>query len=186
MRELTDLLERRRSIRRFGSDPITQEAIGRLLWAGYGVNARGRRTIPSAGALHPLKLFAATENCFFRYHPELPSVALEIEHNVGIKGRLARTCAQREIVEGAPACIVITGNCDLMRNRYRHSAERYTYLEAGHAAQNIILMALAMGIGAVTIGAIASQAIKEVLCISNAPDEPIYIIAVGVPETEDE
>ena len=54
-------LGQRRSQRSFRPDPITLEALGQLLWAANGLNAKGRepylRTAPSAGGLHPVDLF---------------------------------------------------------------------------------------------------------------------------------
>jgi SagB-type dehydrogenase family enzyme len=64
--------------------------------------------------------------------------------------------------------------------RYGDRAERYVHLEAGHAAQNLLLQAVALGLGAVPIGAFDDAAVQEVLGL---PTEwvPLYLIPVGVP-----
>jgi len=53
-------------------------------------------------------------------------------------------------------------------------------MEAGHAAQNIHLQAVAMGLGSAPIGAFDDEQVHTVLKL---PDEhwPLYIIPVGYP-----
>jgi len=49
---------------------------------------------------------------------------------------------------------------------------------AGHAAQNMLLQAVALGLGAVPIGGFSAERIKTALGLP--PDhEPVYIIPVG-------
>ena len=51
-------------------------------------------------------------------------------------------------------------------------------MEVGHAAQNIHLVAVALGLGSVPIGAFEDGMVKKVL---NLPKdiEPLYIIPIG-------
>jgi nitroreductase len=52
------------------------------------------------------------------------------------------------------------------------------HIEVGHAAQNLCLQAVAMGLGAVTIGAFYDERVAEIL---NLPgnEKPLYIIPAG-------
>ncbi|MGD9048731.1 MAG: nitroreductase family protein, partial [Anaerolineae bacterium] len=54
------------------------------------------------------------------------------------------------------------------------------HLEAGHAAQNLLLQAVALDLGAVPIGAFYDQQILQVLGLS-ADYTPLYLIPVGHP-----
>ncbi len=58
---------------------------------------------------------------------------------------------------------------------------RYVHLEAGHAAQNLLLQAIALDLGAVPIGAFIDDEVKEVLSL---PDDhqPLYLIPTGHPQ----
>ena len=48
---LEEVLCQRRSIRAYTDEPLTQDEVMKLLWAGQGItSARGLRTAPSAGA----------------------------------------------------------------------------------------------------------------------------------------
>ena len=54
----------------------------------------------------------------------------------------------------------------------------YTFMEIGHAAQNVCLQAVAMGMGTVVIGAFRDDEVKVIANL--AKDElPVYIIPVG-------
>jgi nitroreductase len=59
-------------------------------------------------------------------------------------------------------------------------ARRYVALEAGHAAQDLLLQAVALGLGAVPIGAFDDAAVATVLGLPSGY-EPLYLLAVGHP-----
>lgn len=63
---------------------------------------------------------------------------------------------------------------------YGPRGQRYVHLEAGHAAQNLLLEATAMGFGAVPIGAFDDARIREVLDLP-ADREVVYLIPIGEP-----
>jgi SagB-type dehydrogenase family enzyme len=63
---------------------------------------------------------------------------------------------------------------------YGDRGERYVHLEGGHAAQNLLLEATAIGLGAVPIGAFDDGRLREVLDLSGHR-EVLYLIPVGEP-----
>jgi SagB-type dehydrogenase family enzyme len=73
---------------------------------------------------------------------------------------------------------VIVGVASRTAKKYGARAERYVYLEAGHAAQNLLLRATELGLGAVPIGAFDDQAVAGVLELA-AEQQPLYLIPVG-------
>lgn len=52
------------------------------------------------------------------------------------------------------------------------------HFEAGHAAQNICLQAVALNLGLVTVGAFYDEQVKTVLSLP-VEEQPLYIIPVG-------
>lgn len=54
-------------------------------------------------------------------------------------------------------------------------------MEAGHAAENIHLQAVALGLGSVPVGAFDDDGVAEALDLA-ADEAPLYIIPVGYPE----
>jgi SagB-type dehydrogenase family enzyme len=55
---------------------------------------------------------------------------------------------------------------------------RYVHIEVGHAAQNLLLEATALGLGSVPIGAFNDAELARVLGLP-ADHEPLYLIPVG-------
>jgi nitroreductase len=63
---------------------------------------------------------------------------------------------------------------------YGSRATRYVDLEAGHAAQNVLLQAVAIGLVAVPIGAFDDGAVAAALALPDG-HEPRYLLPVGHP-----
>jgi SagB-type dehydrogenase family enzyme len=55
---------------------------------------------------------------------------------------------------------------------------RYVYIEVGHAAQNLALQAVALGLGSVPVGAFDDGKVKDVLGVPQ-DHEPLYLLPVG-------
>jgi len=57
---LEEALARRRSVREFTREVLTERKLSQLLWAAQGItHAEGLRTAPSTGALYPLEIYVA-------------------------------------------------------------------------------------------------------------------------------
>jgi nitroreductase len=54
------------------------------------------------------------------------------------------------------------------------------HLEAGHAAQSLLLQAVALGLGGVPIGAFDDDGVQRVLGLAQG-EEPVYLIPIGHP-----
>ena len=64
------------------------------------------------------------------------------------------------------------------KRKYGKRAERYVYIEAGHAGQNLLLQATALGLGSVIIGAFLDGLVKNVLGLEES-EQPISLLPVG-------
>ena len=74
---------------------------------------------------------------------------------------------------------VITAIYERTARKYGDArSPRYVHMEAGHAAQNLLLQAVALGLGAVPIGAFHDAQIQKVLGLP-AEEQPLYLIPVG-------
>jgi SagB-type dehydrogenase family enzyme len=85
----------------------------------------------------------------------------------------------------APAVFVITAVYERTEAKYgKDRSPRYVHLEAGHAAQNLLLQAVALDLGAVPIGAFYDAEVMEALSLP-ADHQPLYLIPVGHPKARD-
>jgi SagB-type dehydrogenase family enzyme len=177
---LEEVLARRRSIRELTADPLTRAEIGQLLWAAQGVtDAAGRRTAPSAGGLYPLELYAVTAEGVFHYLPATHEIRPVRDGD--LRPRLRSAAYDQAPVGDAPLVVVVTVVPARTAAKYgADRARRYVDLEAGHAAQNLLLEAVALGLGGVPIGAFDDARVADVLGL-RAGEEPRYLLAVGHP-----
>lgn len=64
----------------------------------------------------------------------------------------------------APCVVVLGADYSVTRARYdSRGVERYVHMDAGHAAQNVLLQAEALGLGITPIGAFSDRAVREYL-----------------------
>ncbi len=175
---LTEALARRRSIRSFAATKLTQQELAQLLWAAQGVtDDKGHRTAPSARAQYFLRLYVATPDGFFEYLPAAHAI-----QKLSDKDLRAGLSTQKTVTE-APAVFLIAG--DYTRATQGGNTEmglRWINLEAGHAAQNLLLQATALGLGAVPVGGIQPQQIQQAATLP-ANATAIYLVPVGHPKS---
>lgn len=177
---LEEALARRRSVRSFEETGLTDTEIAQLSWAAQGsTTAEGRRTAPSAGALYPLELYVALPAGVYRYDPDHHHLEMRSERD--LREELQRVGLGQDAIGEAPAVFVITGVHARTSAKYgERRTPRYVQLEAGHAAQNLLLQAVALGLGAVPMGAFYDDQVREVLSLPVA-EAPLYLIPVGHP-----
>lgn len=173
----------RRSVRRYAPDALSLAEAGQLLWAAQGVTHRdGRRTSPSAGALYPLEAYLAAERVsdlepgLYRY--QALGHYLSVVASERILSVLAAQTWGQDWIAGAAAVVTLAAVSVRTSERYGERAPRYVHMEAGHAAQNVLLQAAALGLAAVVVGAFDDAAVARVL--RSAPDErPLCLLPVG-------
>lgn len=175
---LSKVLNTRRSMREFAPTPLTDVHLSQLVWAAQGVtSAAGFRTAPSAGALYPLELYVLNERGLYRYDP--PRHQLQLRQVGDLRRPLHRAALSQPAILQAPVVFVITGVYGRTARKYGQlRAPRYVHLEAGHAAQNLLLQATALGLGAVPIGAFHDDNVRQLLRLPNH-ESPLYLIPVG-------
>jgi SagB-type dehydrogenase family enzyme len=177
---LEETLARRRSVRDFAETPLTLGELGQLLWAAQGITSQeGHRTAPSAGALYPLELYAVTAEAVTHYEPGTHRLSVHLPGDRRPE-LYAAALSQSPVLE-APAVLVITAVYDRTERKYgAERTPRYVHLEAGHAAQNILLQAVALDLGAVPVGAFHDDQVQQALALP-ADHQPLYLIPAGHP-----
>ena len=176
---LEETLSQRRSIRAYTAQPLALPEIAQLFWAAQGITRSwGGRTAPSAGALYPLEIYAATAEGVYHYLPAGHRAEITTEEDR--REALWAAGLEQEALEQAAATFVLTAVYARTAGRYGARAERYVKLEAGHVAENLLLQAVALGLGAVVIGAFYDDDVAAALALG-ADEEPLYLIPVGHP-----
>ena len=177
---LEQALYERRSLREYATTPLTLDQVGQLLWAGQGItdDDGGYRTAPSAGARYPLELYAVTAADLMHYLP----IGHRVEQRADTTTleALADAAFDQEFVGSAPLVVVIAAEPARTEQEYGAVAGDLVNREAGHAAQNILLQATALGLAAVPVGGFDPAAIARPLALP--PGQVVlYLIPVGEP-----
>lgn len=172
-------LDQRRTCRDLSHEPLDDRQTGQLLWAAQGVNAHGRRTAPSAGGLYPLEVYSVEPDGCAHYDPGRHLLRKLSERD--LRSELADAALAQDFIAHAPLTLVLCADFARIARRYGTGrGPRYVHIEIGHAAQNVLLQAAALGLGAVPVGAFDDQAVQRLLELP--PDhEPLYLLPIGRP-----
>jgi len=178
-----EALLRRRSVRDYTGEPLTLEEVSQLLWAAQGITADwGGRTAPSAGATYPLETYLVVgdveglEEGIYKYNPHRHELCKVLDGDKRVE--LARAALEQDWVKEGAVDIVLTAVYERTTVRYGQRGTRYVHMEAGHAAQNVYLQAVALNLGTVVVGAFYDDQVKKVLRLPEE-ERPLYIIPVG-------
>lgn len=177
------LLERR-SVREYNNESLTLDEVSQLLWAAQGISDPNGfyRTAPSAGALYPLEVYIVTGRLegvqvgVYKYLPHQHTLTTVFEGDV--RKELTKAALGQYCVKDAAVVIVISAVYERTTGKYGDRGIRYVHMEAGHAAENIFLQAVALDLGMVTVGAFYDEDVEEVLDMP-ANERALYILPVG-------
>jgi SagB-type dehydrogenase family enzyme len=190
--QLSEAIARRRSCREFDDRPVGLAIVHRLLAAAQGVTGpEGKRAVPSAHALYPLRLFLVSgrvEGVADGVHAALPDGTIEVRIHDGNVRRALRAAAldDQPWIENAAGIIVIAADLAAASEAfsdqppYGTRGVRYAYIEAGTAVQNIQLKATEEGLGSVLVAGFRDEATAAALGL-DPPVAPIALVCFGWP-----
>ncbi len=174
----------RRSVRAFTPQDLTPEEVSQLLWALQGITGPRDhfRAAPTAGACCPLEVYVCRADGVWRYRPQ--GHRLERHLTEDVRARLAEAAWNQKFIAQAPVVFAISAVFSRTTRRYGERGRiRYVPMDVGHAAQNLLLQAVALGLGSVPVGAFDDAAVARVLALP-AEEEPLYLLPVGHPRKE--
>lgn len=168
----------RRSRREFLPESLSEKQLGQLLWATQGITGPdGRlRAAPSAMESYPLELYVATGAGVDLYVPADHSVRTILADDV--RRRLRASAHDQDSITSAPAVFVFAAVYARATAKLGPGAEPYVHMDLGHAAQNLLLQATALGLSGVPIAWLESEGVREVLRLP-ADQVPLYLVPVG-------
>ena len=175
----------RRSVRDFKDQALTLSQLSQLLWAAQGItDPQGFRPAPSAGALYPLEIYVVVGKVeglpagVYKYRPKGHQVVRVLSGDR--RKEVARAALDQEALKQGAVVLLFSGVYERTSWKYAERAERYVHMEAGHAAQNVLLQATALGLGAVPMGAFQDEEVKKVAALLE-DERPLLLVPVSVP-----
>lgn len=178
-------LHARRTIREFRDQAITLGELSQLLWAAQGVTSPGGfRTAPSAGALYPLEVSLVVGNVeglgagIYRYAPETHQLTQAASGDV--RSSLASAALRQDWFEASAAVLVFAAVEQRTTRKYGTRGIRYVHIEVGHAAQNVALQAVCLGLATAVVGAFDDARVGQLMKLPPG-EQPLYLMPVGRP-----
>ena len=190
-REAFALMRRRRSQRRFLSQPIELQSLADCLFCGNGIvgftddEDFGHLPVtmtPSGGARNPFELYVYARNVtdlepgFYHY--------AALEHDLGLvragEVRVPAMLGSQTWPAQAAAIIILVAHFPRSMWKYHLApAYRVVLMEAGFISQNICLAATEHGLSAVPSGALKESLIEDYLGTPAIESSVIFTVSIG-------
>lgn len=184
------LLDSRRSLRDYAPHPpFSLEELSFLLWSCQGVQKLipGKatlRTVPSAGARHPLETFVLLNQVEgldpgFYWFDALRHHLREVNLSPKAADEAVEACLDQKFVKTAGAVFFWVAVAERSTWRYSERAYRYLFLDAGHACQNLYLAAECIHAGACAVAAFDDEKLNRLLHLDGTSVFALYAATAG-------
>lgn len=187
-------LAARASCRLFDEAPLPLVSLATILTSAYGVTGQYSieqveylaRPVPSGGGLYPLEIYLFVRRVEgitpgIYHYAILPHSLEQIAAVEMPPAKINELFMFQPYAAEASAVVILTSVIARSLWKYTDRGYRYILFEAGHVAQNINLMATALGLGSVNLGGFLDTAIADLLRLDTDTEFPLYGIALGVP-----
>ncbi len=157
------VINARQSGRDYSDKKISEQELSNILWAAFGINSQGKRTIPTARNQQDLKIFVIYNNIVWLYDGKN-----NVLNEYG-KEDLMPYLATQNFVKQAPVHLIYAGG------------KKYAEAHSGSAYENVYLYAAEKGLATVIRGLVNHDGLHRAL---NLNDEEIvtYHQTIGYPE----
>lgn len=191
---LAHIILKRRSRRVFLALDISKKELSYLLFFSAGLINLGdnidssKRPYPSAGGRYPLEIYPLILHCqdlekgLYHYNVREHTLEMLLKKNLG--KWLIKLTGDLNSIADASIVFIVTGVLDRTRIKYGDRGYRYILIEAGHIAQNILLLATELNLISSPIGGFIDSSIVELLDIKLVKEVPLYMIAIGKNESK--
>ena len=187
-----------RSVRALSGESVSPDELATISFCSNDLihdsddpNSHERRPCPSAGALCPIELYWFALNVaglaagLYHYNPA--GHYLEALRTgdpwEGMKSSLSTVQARQ--VRRSACVMILMGVFPRSCINYGVRGYRFVLLEAGHIAQNALLVVAAQGLAAFLNGGFHDDALHSLLDVDGTEEAALYMMPVGQPEGVD-
>lgn len=188
--EVHECIKDRKSHREYIDCLISIDELGYLLWATQGVkeirgdNYATVRTVPSAGARHPIETYLAVNRVeglqrgIYRYLP-LRHQLLFIKEEKDIEEKIRQGALDQAFAGKAAVNFIWT--CLPYRSewRYEDRSHKVMLLDVGHVCQNLYTACQALGFGTCAIASYDQEKMDAMIEVDGEEEFVVYMAPVG-------
>jgi len=190
--DLSDLIDKRQSLRKYADEPFSLQEFAFLLWGTQGVKTVtdrpvSFRTVPSAGSRHPFETYLLVNQVtglnpgLYRYMAFSHQLA-KLDGFDAIREDLTNACLKQKHVFNSAVTFAWVAVPERTTWRYGNRGYRYIYLDAGHVCQNLYLLAESIGCGVCAIAAFDDDLANQALHLDGEQHFVIYLASLGKRE----
>jgi len=197
------LIARRRSLRRFSAEPLSQQALADIL---HAMTAPAPRLSPAVRIDVLTTAVAGLSPASWRVHhgdghvraeaPLSPSpstspsssaspleLQLRVRHDANARRRARAAALDQDVLGDAAAVFVLSLSRAALRADPAGAARgyRHGFIEAGLVGERIYLAAGALGLGVCAVGAFYDDEAAALVGLDAAHEWPVHFAALGVP-----
>ncbi len=190
--DLGDVIRNRKTIRHFEITEVSLREIALILQYGCGIvntstNMYGQffhRGYPSGGARYPVEIYCLVNRCEALsagvYHYNVKAHAMERL----INAKVLITAGLDELftypwAKDAAIVFFMTSVFYRSQEKYGERGYRYILLEAGHIAQNIVLISGAIGLTSCPLTGTYDAVVEKLLGVDGISESLIYTVLVN-------
>jgi len=184
---LWEILQNRRSRRKYSGGHISLNHLAALCWAAQGITARAGehylRTAPSAGALYPIETYIAVAHVKDIkpgiFHFDVAGFQLERISLGNPMNDIADACLGQAFMKQASVIFIFSAVIRRTLSKYGNRGMRYIFMDVGHIAENLLLATEAMGFKACPVAAFFDDEMNQILGIQDQEETVVYLVPVG-------
>lgn len=191
---LIDSLRSRRSTDKFSGSSITLSILSTLISESAGITAQtdrysatipglGPRSYPSGGALYPIELFIYPLNVEglkkgFWYYQPLSNRLIPVS-NENLYSDVIACFSNKTIAHAAALVLFFVDFSRVSLAKYGGKAYRLLLLEAGHLAQNLLLMGVSLNLAVLPVCGFADERLAQLAGLNFPTQSILYAVAIG-------
>jgi SagB-type dehydrogenase family enzyme len=183
---LSEVIASRRSTRKYKDQALTFEELSYILWETARVDhiekGRAFKTFPTAGATNSSEIYVYINDCqklkqgIYLYVQDKHQLAL-VNDSVDIKEKVNKALLRQ--LRGAQMVMYFTHVLPRVEYKYAHLGPKLAALEAGHACQNLSLVAEVIDAGVCAIAAYMQKETDALLKIDGEEHFTLYCATLG-------
>lgn len=166
---LAQAMAERRSCREFLDRDVEPQALSNILWAAYGFNRPGKRTIATALNKQELDIYVLLKKGVYRYDADGNRLLL-IE-----SGDHRKFAGTQEYTHTAPVNLIFVGD------GAKGTTREQIHIAAGSGVQNVYLMCVSENLGCIVRTSISKPDLHKRLRLSPT-QEALFGQTVGIPK----
>lgn len=192
--DIRQVIEQRRSRRKYTGEKLTFNQLSGLLWATAGYRhppKKKMRHAPSAGNRQPIETYAIVMDSdeippgVYRYVPSQHALDLISDNADGLRERAIAATRGQVWAGTAGVTFVFAAVPYRTEWRYDYTAHRVILMDVGHMCQNLYLAATAMGLGACAMAAYTQDLVDHLIGVDGTDQFAVYLCSVGVVAEEE-